>query len=320
VNYPAATWACLLHAFTEFTSSDRSQLIDDAFSISMAGLLGPSVPLSFALGLDRERSIAVWSPALEHLDKLATLLQDQPTTCLNSLQALISSIVAPSAEQLGWQPIPGESHLDGLLRMQLLMAAVLNANQAAIQAARQLFALGPEAYPSELQLVVLTAAIRYGGAAEFEAILQMYREASFAPEKIRILSALASSRNTTALHGLLAMAIGPDVRPQDTVKLVAAVFKHPKGKLLTWEWMKQHWDILDHRYGSGGFAITHLIRMLQDFSSQARLDDINNFFRDNPVPAAQRELARVQEEISGSMRWVAHSATPVCAWLAQNIG
>ena len=96
VNYPKENWDALTKALItdhqQFTSSDRTQLLNDAFSLSRSGLLSATVPLEMSLYLLNEREVAPWKMALFHLGQWKRTLQD--TDLLPVLNSYIQHLVS----------------------------------------------------------------------------------------------------------------------------------------------------------------------------------------------------------------------------------
>ena len=61
---------------TKLSAMDRASLINDAFSLSSAGMLDYSIALSILSYLKDEKSYTVWSTAIKVLDDLDDRLAD----------------------------------------------------------------------------------------------------------------------------------------------------------------------------------------------------------------------------------------------------
>ncbi|CAG9828443.1 unnamed protein product [Diabrotica balteata] len=80
VMYDDDIWASLIKVLKTnhkvFSAADRASLIDDAFSLSRAGVLNVSVALELSLYLNNERDYAPWAAAIEHLKSWARRLSE----------------------------------------------------------------------------------------------------------------------------------------------------------------------------------------------------------------------------------------------------
>ena len=284
------------------------QVVDD----STSPLASYAIPLSYALQLVNETAAAVWSPVIGHLGAIDRMLGGQGKACRRASSALLLRVIDKQVMRLGIKPAEGETHLTSLLRSTLVSTAVTYGLNEIVRAARILYdnesvvAFGPEE-----AALVYTAVVRWGGVADFEAMQERYLLATFAAEKKRFMYALAATRAPALLDRVLRMAISPDVRSQDTVSLIAAVAGYPEGRAKAWQFLKANWGLLDRRYGAGGFALTRLVLTASHFFSDIELDDVTQFFQTHPVPAAERAVSRVLEEIAGASTWVTARAEVV---------
>ena len=121
-------------------------------------------------------------------------------------------------------------------------AAVVYGHHATVQAARALYA-NESASPlsPDVAKLIYKAVVRWGSAADFDAMQARYIQATFPAEKRRYMYALAAARDPALIARVLEMAVGPDVRSADTVHLVAAVAYYPEGRALAWAFVKEHW-------------------------------------------------------------------------------
>ena len=331
VQYDLSEWECLLDTFHTLPSDDRSGLMDDVFSIARSsadeGILSDNyhVPMSFANQLKTEQDLTVWSSGLSHLMWMGNILSLVPkerstSLCATSFKAFFLQVVGPRVTQLGIVPDPKDNHLTRLLRIRLVGAAASHGHQATIDAAKAIYA-DPKQRNSlspDEQSIVYRAVVRWGDAAVFNEVLAMYRAATFAPEKKRYMYALASSRDPALIQRVLNMAINPkEVRGQDTVSLLAAVASYTEGSHPAWAFVKEHWSTLYETYGSGGFALTRLVLIASNFVTKEMLDDVSKFFTENPVPAAERAVARAKEEVGDASSWSERSGNRVCVWLSK---
>jgi puromycin-sensitive aminopeptidase len=73
---------------------------------------------------------------------------------------------------------------------------------------------------------------------------------------------------------------------------------------LAWQYVKENWSTIYSRYSSG-FLITRLCKSVaENFATQADYDDVERFFKANPVPAAQRSIQQALESIQVNSAWL----------------
>jgi len=105
VNYPKEMWAAiiktLLRNHTRFSSADRVNLIDDAFSLCDAGELDVTVPLELSLYLVNERDYAPWETALRYLNLWKKRLGE--SEAYKKYILFFKQILDPITKYIGWK-------------------------------------------------------------------------------------------------------------------------------------------------------------------------------------------------------------------------
>ncbi|KAG7280926.1 hypothetical protein CRUP_009213 [Coryphaenoides rupestris] len=126
----------------------------------------------------------------------------------------------------------------------------------------------------------LTETIYSVGAQDdhgWEALLHAYSTSHSETQKHKILTAMASSRDTSKLSRLLELALeGEVIRNQDLSTLVYMVARNPLGQNMAWNFVKKHWGVLVQKFSLGSFCIrTLIVGTTSQFSSPEQLADKN---------------------------------------------
>ena len=129
-----------------------------------------------------------------------------------------------------------------------------------------------------------------GGRATYDALWDLERQATLQEEKLRLLGALARPSQKELLEETLERSLSADVRLQDTVLVVDAVAANRYGRNLAWEFVKDNWEEFDRRYSKGGFMIMRLVSITEAFATEERAQEVEEFFRSHPTPAARRTI------------------------------
>jgi len=155
-----------------------------------------------------------------------------------------------------------------------------------------------------------------GDAATYDMLWQHYLRAELQEEKLRFLRALTRFKQPELLRETLARTLGPDVRIQDSVTIIGGVAANRIGRPLAWAFVKEKWDEIDRRYGSGGFGIMSLVGLTGGFTSLARAADVEAFFAAHPAPSATRTIQQSLERIRLNAAWIDRNRAPLEAWFA----
>ena len=319
-NYGEDEWERLRHAVdaSELPPPDRLGLQSDAYALMRAGHLPATVFLSLARAYDGENEATVLGDLASNLRGVQVLLSDQPF--IDAFDAFARDRFAQAAARAGWDAAPGEGHLDALYRATALgQYGGYGATATVAEAAARFNAYASEgaALHPDIRSIAYALAALDGDRETYETMWRLYGEADLHEEKMRLLGAMTNFKRQDLLSDLLERAMNPEiVRSQDTVLVLVRAGMNRHARDLTWEFIKEHWEELDRRYGKGGFAIMRLVEVSGRFTTSARAEEVKAFFDANPVPSAARTVQQCLERIRLNEAWVARNAAPLEAWLA----
>ena len=286
-------------------ATDRLGIQNDAYALSRAGLLPVTRFLSLAESYQDETDASVWSDLATNLREIESMISEEPY--LDAFHAFGRRLFAPAAQRSGWEPQPGEGHLDSLLRSTVLSQAGVYGDPAVIAQAQELF----EGYQvdasnvrPDLRGVVFSLVAQEGDRAVYDRIWELERAAELHEEKIRLLMSLARFQQPDLLRETLDRSLSDDVRLQDTIFVVSAVAANNRGRNIAWDFLKEQWDEFDRRYGSGGFGLMRLVAITNSFTSNEQRDDVAAFFEEHPTPAAERTIRQALERIALNVAWL----------------
>jgi hypothetical protein len=154
----------------------------------------------------------------------------------------------------------------------------------------------------DVRQAVYVVAAAHGGAAAFERLLTLYADAALSEEKVRVLRALGCTHDAALAARALAFATSDAVRSQDLVFVVGSVGQNPfvcalrrhraplplptggpRSRGVAWTWLQANWDLVNARYGKGGFLFSDMLQTsIDSFVSLARRAEAEAFFRAHP--------------------------------------
>jgi len=320
VQYPTEVWdelsTQLLAKHTVLDPTDRSQLLDDAFSLCRAGLLDYTIPMKMSQYLVKEDSLVVWLTALTHLQTWEQLLQE--TQARQSINRWILSLIGPVYGSLGWED--KGSHVERLLRQRILKAALGAGHKEALSKAGAMFRKlmeDGEHVPANLQELVYSVGIKTGGEAEWEWCYNQYKTTNIPSDKGQLIQALGDTKDIFILQRYLDMALNTSlVRSQDFHSVMRSVASNPAGTLLAWRHLQRHWDLIFNKFHSGSFTMGHIIKSVTaQFSTQFDLDQVRLFFKDRDVGAGELALRQSLEQIQINIEFRKRFQSQIILWL-----
>ena len=141
----------------------------------------------------------------------------------------------------------------------------------------------PDAVHPDLRGVVFSLAAQAGDRATYDQLWELEERASLQEEKIRLLLAMSRFQDVKLLNDTLERSLSSRVRSQDTITVVAGVAANPAGREPAWEFVKSNWAEFDRRYGGGGFGLMRLVSIVNSFTTEEGMADVEKFFTDNPL-------------------------------------
>ncbi|KAB7505266.1 Endoplasmic reticulum aminopeptidase 1, partial [Armadillidium nasatum] len=227
VNYDGAGWEMLTNLLLNdplrISAADRASILDDVFTLVRAGRIKAKVALDLSQYLKNETAYAPWRTASTHLMDWVELLFSHPSHSL--MISYVHSLVRPHYRRLGWEDTG--THLEKLLRSELLMLAVDALDTEAIKISRDMF-LGwryrNETIPPNFRHVVYSTGVRHGMEDDWWFCWRVYNSSTVPSEKKLLLRALAQTRDYWVIQQYLENTLdGIKIRSQDMLTVLAEV-------------------------------------------------------------------------------------------------
>lgn len=297
---------------------DRLGLLDDLFALVQAGRSSTVDALKVMDACRNECDYTVWSSISNFLSKLHLLLANSPVE--DQFNQYGVRLYRTVAEKLGWTVKPDENHLDTLLRPLVLSRLVSFRCAETVAEAKNKFydhAQGKNILPADLRSTCYKAVLQNGDLEIFNEMLRLYRATDLHEEKDRISRALGCIGNVEILRKVIDFAMSNEVRAQDAVFVIVSVAMNPKGRDMTWDYFKENWKVLLDRY-EGGFLLSRLIKYLtENFSTEERALEIEQFFKDHAFPGTERTVSQSIETIRLNVDWLKRDLEGISAYLKE---
>ncbi|XP_063281260.1 puromycin-sensitive aminopeptidase [Prinia subflava] len=298
---------------------DRLGLQNDLFSLARAGIIGTVEVLKVMEAFVNEPNYTVWSDLSCNLGILGTLLSH--TDFHDDIQAFVRDVFSPIGDRLGWDPKPGEGHLDALLRGLVLGRLGKAGHKATLEEARRRFkehVEGKHVLSADLRSPVYVTVLKHGDSSTLDTMLKLHKQADMQEEKNRIERVLGAISQPELIQKVLTFALSEEVRPQDTVSVIGGVAGGSKqGRKAAWKFLRDNWEELYNRY-QGGFLISRLIKLTVDgFANDKMAAEVKGFFESHPAPSAERTVQQCCENILLNAAWLRRDADSVQHFLQQ---
>lgn len=291
------------------TTMDRYGILDDSYALSMACQQSLTSLLALMSAFREEMDYTVLSNLISISLKVARIAADAVPELLEDIKLFFINLFQYSAERLGWDPKPGESHLDAMLRGELLTALALFGHDATKNEAIRRFHIflddrDTSVLPPDLRRAVYIAVmlnVNKSNRSGYDSLLRVYRETDLSQEKTRILGSLGSCEDPEIILEVLNFLLCPEVRSQDAVHGLAVSIE---GREIAWKWLQDHWDQICKTYGAGFLVTRFISSVVSPFSTYEKAQEVEAFFASCMKPFIARTLKQSLERIHVNAKWV----------------
>ncbi|XP_043706701.1 aminopeptidase M1-like isoform X3 [Telopea speciosissima] len=289
------------------SSTDRFGILDDSYALFEASDLSLSSLLSMMNVYRKEIDYVALSRLIDISYNIVKISSEAIPYSLNELKQFFKNLLSA---KLGWETISGESHLNVLLRGELLTALVVFGHSATQKEALRRFHIflgdrNTPLLPADLRRVAYVAVMQIVSAKSrtgFESLLNVYREADAVQEKARVLRSLASCPDSDIVLEVLNFLLSDEVRDQDIIYGLSGISS--EGREIAWRWLKDNWDLIADRWGSGGLLTQFIREIVTPFCSWEKADEIEAFFATRVTHGIARTLKQSIEQVRIKARLV----------------
>jgi aminopeptidase N len=174
----------------------------------------------------------------------------------------------------------------------------------------------PMSVPPTLASTVLNVAAYGGDAMLYDLYFAQLPKLTGKPEEYyRFFNALSSFRDPALVQRTLRFAISSAVRTQDTATLLGGLLSRTSSQDAAWAFVKENWDTLTKTLGIFQ-GIPRIAGAVGAFCTREKRAEVEQFFKEHPVPAAGRALRQAFERIDSCVALKERQAPAASAWLA----
>jgi puromycin-sensitive aminopeptidase len=293
VRYAPELLERLLGRLDALAPVERFNLANDAWAVTVAGLMTLTEYLDLTARFRGERDRNVWSILLASLTSLNRIVDPARRS---RLAALVRDRVAPAVADLGWSPRSADDELTRQLRGDLLRALGVLGDDADVQArAAELYATDPDSLDPNVLPAVIAVLAHAGDDARYEAFGRRFRAAATPQEEQRYMYALAAFQQPALLEQTLARTLNGEIRTQDGPFVVRAILMSVYGRELAWRFVKDRWEAMD-----GLFPKQGLRRMCEGVIGLATPElerDVHEFFAARKIDFGGKTLEQYLEQL-----------------------
>lgn len=295
------------------------QFLADSGQISTADLV-PLLPL-----LSQDSSYLVTSAVGSILEGL-TIFLEEGSSLDKTASKLWHQAFVPLYERLGWEPKPGESDEEAILRQRVLNALVTRSYQPACEEASRWFAAYQDRLdqlPAHLRVAVLLNQMISSQSLELmNQFFDLYVTTTDTAFRYDLLAAICRIRSEEGIRQILDRLTDKDqVKPQDLMTWYANLLRRPQAQDLAWTWARDKWEWIKQVLG-GDMAFEGFVTIPAAFFRTAdKLASYKAFFEPQLSDMAlSRSIGMGIKEIAASVDLIAKDQVAVQAAIMKAVG
>ncbi|CAL8125162.1 unnamed protein product [Orchesella dallaii] len=307
VKYPHEMLSLLVYAIRErsLPPLDRLNILDDSFAFLLAGSGTTIEVLTLLEAFVEEDDYSVWTTISNIFDKFLHVFDHVGKA--ESFQHFGRYLFSNIYSKLGWIGSDDESIQRKLLRSLIIrMMSKFNTPEV-VEQCRLLFdaqySEDSNPIPVDLRFAVYKTVVMYGDENIIKRFMRLYRDCESPEERDKLAYALGSCRSHQQLQNVLEFAISDDVRRAHTIFIITSMAKTKIGREISWGFFKENYAIFRNRYGPHQ-ASTLLHALLEDWVTEEKITEIQEFFKANPYPGTEWALQQIVESIKLNENWL----------------
>ncbi|HUK63315.1 MAG TPA: ERAP1-like C-terminal domain-containing protein, partial [Dongiaceae bacterium] len=316
VRYDAELLGRVLSRLPALAAIERYNLVNDAWAVTLAGLMPLTDYLDLTARFRDERDKNVWTiliGSLAMLNRLAT------PDARPGLEALVRDRVTPALTALGWDARTAEDELTRQLRGDLIRALGTLGNDRRVQTeaatrydahVRGGAAVDPNVLPALIAVVA-----HAGEPARYTEFLERFRAATTPQEEQRYLYALTAFPQRDLVAQTLDRTINGEIRTQDAPFVVRTLLMTVHAREQAWEFVTRQWDTMDRLYPKHGTrrmaeGVTGL--MMPELEAA-----VHRFFQERRIEFGGKVLEQYLEQLRVAVAMREREGAALAAYVAR---
>ncbi len=298
----------------ELNAPERIALLEDAWAMMRGGRYPVAVFMHLAEAMRSDSERLIVSALASHLDEARTLVQPERE---QEYDKFVRAQFAPIAQEIGWDPRPGDTDEQKILRATLLSVLGEAGDPSAVAAAEKIvrqYLRQPRSTDGTITGPAFGVAAAHGDAELYQTLMTAFEKAQTNDEYYNYLFALAAFRRPELADRTLQLVTEGKVRQQDYPSIFSALLNNPASRPAAWSYLKSHWNELQEKISS--FGGRGAVSALGSFCSRPEKKDVQQFFSAHRAPGAERALQQSLDAMDSCMEFKQLQQANMEKWLA----
>uniref|UniRef100_H2ZMG1 Aminopeptidase n=1 Tax=Ciona savignyi TaxID=51511 RepID=H2ZMG1_CIOSA len=327
VNYDMTMWSNLIDAVLThpetFSVSDRSSLIEDAFSAARLGKLPYNEAFRLAGYISRETMYAPIVTLINELGYVEEILKIQLEEDSRSLiHRFVQLLFKDLYTELAWKN--GTSFNRNQQKLQTVVTSLMckSKYQPCIHEALNRFNMwrNPNIpiQPDDLPIVFHAASV-HGPLDDWKHLWDTFVNSTDPNLKVKIIATISQTTNLDKILFLQSEFLkGENIRSQDAATLVSGLTSNLVGGPVTWRFIRQRWEEITKIHSVASFSMRSIVKnCLGLITDQGEILAAKDFFKNKGI-VDMKYVQQALEKSAINAQWSKSHLPQVKVWLRDN--
>ncbi|KAE9420675.1 hypothetical protein Angca_006404, partial [Angiostrongylus cantonensis] len=265
---------------TAISAIDRTMILVDAFDFSKSSKLNIEVYLNLLLYATEEMDRLAWMMINKQMKYIESLIEETPFAHI--FKDLQRTLILRPYERVGWSTNTSMTPAQKGLQAEVIGTACRLRNRDCVKQAQHQYnqwIINKKRPSPELLGVILNEGVSQGGRAAWDNAYTAYQEAKSPTEKNQLISAMASTTQSTLISRLLRLCLdGSSFRPNTIPRVLSELSKTSVTRALAWRFFRVNYKNFMKMFGDGSNLLVSSLRaMIDKLSTQEDLDEVKAF-------------------------------------------
>merc|ERR1719369_2581847 len=304
-----------------FDPADRSNLLNDAFSLSGSGLMPYDTALDLTLYLNTETHFMPWKTIKIHFEFLLQKLANSEAGTL--LQNYLEKQSEALYSSLGWKQ--EGTTLEKFIRTELIDISCGSLHTDCLTTAASLLSTWVDDVTSYIHPDVRALVFTHGMTSLTDAQLvwdklwDLYTSGD--KNKDNILNAITHTKETALIKRLLELSMnGEELNVEDFFPTLNLITTNYDALPIIWSFYRDNWELLVERFTIHNELLGELlVAITNTFATEQQLKEMTDFFEKYPDAGDQEESRQTAlVNVRDNIRYRERNYNTILTWLQEH--
>ncbi|GAM25589.1 hypothetical protein SAMD00019534_087640, partial [Acytostelium subglobosum LB1] len=290
---------------------DRMGVLCDCFYLGKSRDIPITVFTDLLMAYTNEIEESIWQFIIARLGYLNKLVGD------DKMSGVIVKLLKPLGERLGFAKKEGESSGDTNLRDSVLAALGVHGDPATVAKCRELFVAFKKDQSSldpDIMRAVVQTVMKNGGEAEQTDIMAIYNASEISSQKETMLRVLACNNSPALTERALDFSLSKDVRSQDSY--MVWYYISDSTSEAAWAYFVKNAKSIYETFKENPLIERMVSGMFSTRMSDERVQQVKQYFTENPIPLCERSLLQDFESIKDNNEFYNACKDDLLKWIS----